>query len=403
MESSTIAIIITIITIISFVLEKIPLAMTAMIASLAMGIILPEMKLADVYSGFSSTTVMMVAGMCVVGDALFKTGMANKIGKAIGGSSLAKNERMFTIAVVICCTIMSSFLSNSGTIAMWMPLIAAVAAKSHGAIRSKMVILAAGIACAVGGAGTLVGSTSQQTANAVLMGVAGYEDGLSLFDQTKIMIPLCLIMIVYFATVGYSLTKKVLKPESPDFDKGNYYADLASKTSDETQNDNVKDYIERGLLDIGLMLDAVDICKYEFVSMPVKERWGVLVCKDSELAHKEQICPEDLKNIPLIMSAGEFPQSKLTKWLGSYAQSVEIAARGNLLYNEAMLAASNIGVVICIQLNCTYDGLRFIPLFPAMETETVLAWKKDQTYSAATAAFIDHAKKYLKGISNNTI
>lgn len=100
MESSTIAIIITIITIISFVLEKIPLAMTAMIASLAMGIILPEMKLADVYSGFSSTTVMMVAGMCVVGDALFKTGMANKIGKAIGGSSLAKNERMFTIAVV---------------------------------------------------------------------------------------------------------------------------------------------------------------------------------------------------------------------------------------------------------------------------------------------------------------
>jgi len=70
---------------------------------------------------------------------------------------------------------------------------------------------------------------------------------------------------------------------------------------------------------------------------------------------------------------------------------------------EAMLAASNIGVVICIQLNCTYDGLRFIPLFPAMETETVLAWKKDQTYSAATAAFIDHAKKYLKGISNNTI
>ena len=237
MESSTIAIIITIITIISFVLEKIPLAMTAMIASLAMGIILPEMKLADVYSGFSSATVMMVAGMCIVGDALFKTGMANKIGKAIGGSSLAKNERMFTIAVVICCTLMSSFLSNSGTIAMWMPLIAAVAAKSHGAIRSKMVIMAAGIACAVGGAGTLVGSTSQQTANSVLMGYEEYKDGLGLFDQTLVMIPLCIIMVVYFATVGYSLTKKVLKPESPDFDKGNYYADLASKTSDETQND----------------------------------------------------------------------------------------------------------------------------------------------------------------------
>lgn len=237
MDSSTIAIVITVITIVSFILEKIPLAMTAMIASLAMGILVPEMKLSDIYSGFSSNNVIMVAGMCIVGDALFKTGMANKIGKALGKSAVAKNERTFLIAVVICCTVMSAFLSNSGTIAMWMPLIAAVAAKSNGVIRSKMVILAAGIACAVGGAGTLVGSTSQQTANAVLMGVAGYEDGLGLFDQTKIMIPLCLIMIVYFATVGYSLTKKVLKPESPDFDKGNYYADLASKTSDETQND----------------------------------------------------------------------------------------------------------------------------------------------------------------------
>ena len=232
MDSSTIAIVITVITIVSFILEKIPLAMTAMIASLAMGILVPEMKLSDIYSGFSSNNVIMVAGMCIVGDALFKTGMANKIGKALGKSAVAKNERTFLIAVVICCTVMSAFLSNSGTIAMWMPLIAAVAAKSNGVIRSKMVILAAGIACAVGGAGTLVGSTSQQTANAVLMGVAGYEDGLSLFDQTKIMIPLCLIMIVYFATAGYSLTKKVLKPESPDFDKGNYYADLANTTTD---------------------------------------------------------------------------------------------------------------------------------------------------------------------------
>ena len=233
MESSTIAIIITIITIISFVLEKIPLAMTAMIASLAMGIILPEMSLSAVYSGFASTTVMMVAGMSIVGDALFKTGMANKIGKAVGNSTFAKNERTFTILVVICCTIMSAFLSNSGTIAMWMPLIAAVAAKSHGAIRSKMVIMAAGIACAIGGAGTLVGSTSQQTANSVLMGYEEYKDGLGLFDQTKVMIPLCIIMIIYFATVGYSLAKKVLKPESPDFDKGNYYADLANATTDD--------------------------------------------------------------------------------------------------------------------------------------------------------------------------
>lgn len=239
MSSSTIAIIITVITIISFVLEKIPLAMTAMIASLAMGLLIPEMNLKDVYSGFSSTTVMMVAGMCVVGDSLFKTGMANKIGKAISNSSIAKNERMFTVVVVICCTAMSAFLSNSGTIAMWMPLIAACAIKSNGVIRSKMVIMAAGIACAIGGAGTLVGSTSQQTANNVLMGYEGFETGLGLFDQSKIMIILSIVMILYFGTIGYNLMKKVLKPESPDFDKGNYYAELSNLSTNDNEHTDV--------------------------------------------------------------------------------------------------------------------------------------------------------------------
>ena len=128
---------------------------------------------------------------------------------------------------------MSAFLSNSGTIAMWMPLIAACAAKSHGVVRSKMIIIAAGMASAIGGAATLVGSTSQLTANSVLMGYEGYEAGLGLFDQTKLMLPMCLIMIIYFATIGYPLCKKVLKPESPDFDKGNYYAELAEKSGDE--------------------------------------------------------------------------------------------------------------------------------------------------------------------------
>ena len=57
MSSSTIAIIITLLAIVSFVLERIPLAMTALIASLAMGILLPEMSLGDIYSGFSSTKI----------------------------------------------------------------------------------------------------------------------------------------------------------------------------------------------------------------------------------------------------------------------------------------------------------------------------------------------------------
>lgn len=101
---------------------------------------IPEMSKSSVYSSFGGSTVIMVAGMCVVGDALFVTGIAQKLGAKICNSPFAKNERIFVITVVTICTVMSAFLSNSACIAMWMPIIAAVAAGSNGRIRSKIVI-----------------------------------------------------------------------------------------------------------------------------------------------------------------------------------------------------------------------------------------------------------------------
>lgn len=166
--------------------------------------------------------------------------------------------------------------------------------------------------------------------------------------------------------------------------------------------DNIKDYIERGILDMGVMGEPIDIRKYEFVSMPVKERWGILVRPDSELAQKKCIVPSDLLGVPLITASRDF-QNGLGNWLGEYYSQLEIAATGNLLYNEAMLVENGMGAVLCIQLNCTYGGLRFIPLSPEVETRTALAWKKDQVFSPTTAAFIDYVKICLKDISYNDI
>lgn len=236
MSSSTIAIIITVITMILFFVNKLPMSVVACISTLAMGILIPEMKLSQIYSGFGGSAIIMVAGMCIVGDALFQTGVAQKIGARIARTWIAKNERVFIVAIVIICTIMSAFLSNSGCIAMWMPIIASIAAGSHGKIRSKMVIFPAGIACIIGGACTLVGSTSQVTANAILMGYAGYENGMGVFDMSRVMAPAAVIQVVFWATAGYTLLNKVLKPEKPDFDKNNMFAN-SSYSAVETAND----------------------------------------------------------------------------------------------------------------------------------------------------------------------
>lgn len=166
--------------------------------------------------------------------------------------------------------------------------------------------------------------------------------------------------------------------------------------------DNVQDYIERGLLDLGVMGEPVDIRKFEFVSMPVKEEWGILVRKDSKLAQRESIEAVDLVGIPLVTGARDFC-GELISWLGGLYDQLEIAAVGNLLYNEAMLVENGMEAVLCIQLNCIYENLRFIPLHPAVESRTALVWKKDAVFSRAASAFIDSALQYLKSISGNNI
>ena len=166
---------------------------------------------------------------------------------------------------------------------------------------------------------------------------------------------------------------------------------------------NIRDYIERGFLDIGLMSEPIDMRKYNFVNMPIKEQWGVFVQKDSPLYGKDSIRPADLAGMSVVTATGDFNQSRIGKWLGDYKDQVEIAATANLPYNEAVLAKENIGVMLSINLNCTYENLRFIPLQPVLEVSTVLGWKKEQIFSATTAAFIDFASQYLKGISDDYI
>ena len=166
---------------------------------------------------------------------------------------------------------------------------------------------------------------------------------------------------------------------------------------------NIRDYIERGFLDIGLMSEPIDMRKYNFLDMPIKEQWGVFVPINSRLSEKESISPEDLAGMSVVTATGDFNQSRIGKWLGEYKDQVEIAATANLPYNEAVLAKENIGVMLSINLNCTYENLRFIPLQPVLEISTVLGWKKEQIFPAATSAFIDFADQYLKSISDDKI
>lgn len=166
--------------------------------------------------------------------------------------------------------------------------------------------------------------------------------------------------------------------------------------------DSIKERIEKGLLDLGLLLEPVDIGKYEFARMPIREQWSVLTRKDGPLSAKETVTPQDLAGIPLLMTARTLVQNELANWFGEHYDRLTITATFNLVYNAAILVKNGMGTAICLKLDSEFPDLRFIPFSPSLTAGSVLAWKKNQTLSPTTAAFIEYAKKYINSISAYT-
>ena len=162
--------------------------------------------------------------------------------------------------------------------------------------------------------------------------------------------------------------------------------------------DHIKERIENGTLDIGLFPEPVDISRYEFIRVPVREEWGVLTQEDSPLGRLPFVRPENLVGRPLMISGREMVQHELANWFGDEFQKLDISVRYNLLYNVAMLVRNGFGDALCIRLDCQYPGLRFVPLHPPLAFGSVLVWKKHQVAFPAVSALIAHAKKCLSGI-----
>ena len=165
--------------------------------------------------------------------------------------------------------------------------------------------------------------------------------------------------------------------------------------------DNIKERIEGGTLDLGLLLEPVDISKYDVIRLPVKEQWGVHVREDSPLAGKESVTAKDLAGVPLILTQRGLVQKELERWFGPYGGQLQAAATGNLPYNMAQLARAGMGAFLTIRLRCDYQDLRFLPLSPPLEAGTVLAWKKAETFPPAMAALLEHVKKCFLPIAED--
>lgn len=167
--------------------------------------------------------------------------------------------------------------------------------------------------------------------------------------------------------------------------------------------DDIKERIEKGLTDLGLMMEPVDISRYEFVRMPAREQWAVMVKEDSPLAQKEFVTPQDLVGVPLIYVHRRSVKNEIANWFGRYYDKLEIAATYNLVLNAVSMVQNGVGTAICFVADNVFPGVKLIPLYPKLDTGAVLAWKKEQPSSAALVQFVEEIKKCISGISDNSI
>ena len=138
--------------------------------------------------------------------------------------------------------------------------------------------------------------------------------------------------------------------------------------------DEIKERIEKGTLDAGLLTEPVDIGKYEFFRMPQK----------------------DLIGMPLLMVKRELVKNELASWFGDYYEKMQVAATYNLIVNAAAMVKTGIGAALCFDFGMQfYDNLCFVPLTPRLETGSVLVWKKNQMMGAAVKQFINHIRNTL--------
>ena len=165
--------------------------------------------------------------------------------------------------------------------------------------------------------------------------------------------------------------------------------------------DDTKERMERGLLDLGLLMEPVDISRYEFLRMPRRERWAALVREDSPLAAQSCVTPAELSRLPLIMARRESVQTELAGWFGLPAEHLEVAATYNLVLNAVSMVRCGVGVALCYVLDDGYAGVRTVPLSPTLESGAVLAYKKGQALSRPSRAFVAHIKQCLLSISHN--
>lgn len=164
--------------------------------------------------------------------------------------------------------------------------------------------------------------------------------------------------------------------------------------------EDVTERLDKGLLDFGILIQPTDLSKYEYITLPSKDVWGVLMKKNSTLASKEEIKLDDLYGLPLICSRQVVRRTSVKndflEWFGGNFEKMNVVATYNLVYNARIMVEEGIGYALTLDklVNTMHtSNIVFRPLSPKLESGLDIVWKKYQIFSPAANLFLSKLKE----------
>ena len=167
--------------------------------------------------------------------------------------------------------------------------------------------------------------------------------------------------------------------------------------------EDVTEKLDKGLLDFGVLIQPIDLSKYDNITLPDKDVWGVIARSDSPIAEKNEVFLNDLTDVPLIasrqMSKKYSADSGFLDWFGEEFEKLNIVATYNLVYNAAIMVDAGMGYAVTLDklVNTTANSnLCFKPLSPKLESGLDIVWKKYQVFSPAAKLFLEKLQEKFK-------
>lgn len=156
--------------------------------------------------------------------------------------------------------------------------------------------------------------------------------------------------------------------------------------------DDIRDKIDMGIVDIGILTEPAEIAKYDFIHIPVRDEWGVIFNRDNPKSQNERIDVKELLGEKIMLPRRTVFQTEITSWFGLDKDKIKVIGTHNLLTTAVLLVKRNMGCAVGPRVSyryCHSDELAWVPFDPPRYIGHVAVWRKNTRLTLIASKFVE--------------